>query len=1441
MIDNQRSPFLLLPGLLLSLMCPVPCFADSGELALAVPVSRISVDGDLSDWPEDMRWYAVEKPEYGSIPVSASDLDGSFCVGYDTDALYIAVRVVDDSTIVNQTTRWYSQDGCSVYLDTRHSEADDDVVQFNIYGNGARDLQADIPGTAEWNCRRSNGVHTYEWKIDISSQRPSKLRPGVVLGFDVSICDKDRDRTFSWVSWGHGTEKHLSSSRLGDLLLIERDAASGRVTGRVAELDESRPLGDCPVSLHHDGMLSPISVRADGDGEIEVELPAGWYEARVSPDSRGVSFRVSREQPAVFEIQAPASTGKSVPVSSGKPQRVTKKTRMGALHGYTWPDALRWETVTGLTQDDDGALWIAGSSGLVRFDGTTITPMFDGDRLASTSLTIAVDHRGDIWSGTAIGLYRCDGKTMQYYGRSQGLLAGSVRQVVPHSDGSVFIRTDLGVCRFSGNRLRSIFETRDRVGELTCLAVESSIRVWLGTDNGLIRLDFRPDGNWHEHRIGVKEGLPVKRVNALLAGRDGELWIGGKETLCRYDGMSFYSWKPDPEKLPGAVIALTQTSDGRLWLGTTDGIAEFRDDQITHVADVRSVRTLFVDREDNLWIGADSLFRLDPYQARTPPEFSVANSRNARKLLLAKDGTLWVGTLRGVFQYQHGEKSYEYTQSCLEDEEKPGGKDGAALLEDSRGGIWIGTRLGLRYVKDGSTLSIEEKDGLSSSRVTALTEDRRGRIWIGTDEGITIYERPDDEEDLTEFPAGTFSHLTTSHGLPSSHIGALYTDSDGSVWIGSPYGKLCRFYKNSIRQFDDPVGVECLIRTSDGLFAGADGLYRFENDTWRRIDVCGRAAVRRISPGEKGTLWLATGAGLKVYNGFASHSFSRDDGLREYCWDAVWDKQRRQVVVAASHVSTYQPQTHAPSVRITGIQGESEYDSTSSVRFGVSDSSTTIAFHGTSYSTGQDALRYRYRIVGLDDSWKLTSQSEVTPGRLPPGKYTFEVSAINRDLIYSKSPASVSIQVYPEYLRMAVTALLTIAVAAVVILSFLVVRRTRQIHALNRNLEIRVAQRTAALELEVAEKKKLHDHLLQTQKLDAIGTLASGVAHDFNNSLAAITGFAEVAKIQWPESPELLDHILAAADQAAGTSRNLLAFSRGSEGERKPCDLGPLVEETGSFLRQSLPASVNLDVTTPDENSDNPLICSIDESRIQQVLVNIVLNARDALEGEGSIQLSLQECSLNPKFARLVVSDDGPGMPEDVRKRIFEPFFTTKARGRGTGLGMAMVHGIIHDHQGMIDVDSSPGAGTTVSILLPRSADSIERFEPIEREYHGCGQKILVAEDNPDVCHMLVCQLASCGYEVLTAEDGQVALQLLEQAARDIHVVLLDIDLPKKDGLSCLEEIRATYPGMRIILMSGLASIEREQFDAPFLRKPFTQRDLLSAVDVILDSDSVAA
>ena len=363
-------------------------------------------------------------------------------------------------------------------------------------------------------------------------------------------------------------------------------------------------------------------------------------------------------------------------------------------------------------------------------------------------------------------------------------------------------------------------------------------------------------------------------------------------------------------------------------------------------------------------------------------------------------------------------------------------------------------------------------------------------------------------------------------------------------------------------------------------------------------------------------------------------------------------------------------------------------------------------------------------------------------------------------------------------------------------------------------------------------QKALIVAMQRTQKLESLGVLAAGVAHDFNNSLAAIVNFAElIAKGVPAESKEgqCASHILEAARQAMGTTKGLLTFGGQHASEKSAIDIGCLLRQTVAFMKNVVPASIDVSLRLPEAMS---LICDIDETQFQQVLLNLGFNARDAMPDGGQITISVEPAPSRPGFVLLSVADNGMGMPDEVKERVFDPFFTTKGREQGTGLGMAIVHGIIDDHGGSIDLDSAVGRGTTVKILLPISRQAERECQPGETmDLDGRGTTILLAEDDANVRFAIVAQLEQAGFQVIEATDGQAALDIFERQGKSVQLLLLDVDLPKIDGAACLRKIRERAPSVPAILMSGTPLNAPEQEHAAFLCKPFGKASLLSTIN----------
>ncbi|WP_205696405.1 PAS domain S-box protein [Conexibacter sp. SYSU D00693] len=374
------------------------------------------------------------------------------------------------------------------------------------------------------------------------------------------------------------------------------------------------------------------------------------------------------------------------------------------------------------------------------------------------------------------------------------------------------------------------------------------------------------------------------------------------------------------------------------------------------------------------------------------------------------------------------------------------------------------------------------------------------------------------------------------------------------------------------------------------------------------------------------------------------------------------------------------------------------------------------------------------------------------------------------------------------------------------------------------------------------ERAELERRLAQSQRLETVGRLAGGVAHDFNNLLSVIITCAGFAlKEAAPGSPvrEDVEEIERAAQRAARLVRQLLIFSRREVVQPEVVDLGDLVEDLDGLLRRSLTERVQLVVVR--EDGVPPVLA--DPARIEQVLLNLVINARDALAEEGgTIRVVVTRSPSGG--ARVQVCDDGPGMEPDVAERAFEPFFTTKASGEGTGLGLATVQGIVADSGGAVDLETAPGAGTTITVDLPgtdEAARGVAPVGPVATRAHGSG-RILLVEDQTPVRAQARRILEAAGYAVVEAADGDEALERIDET---VDLLLTDVVMPGMSGQEVADRAVELHPRLRVVFMSGHTEdvVVREgvrEGGVAFVQKPFNEAALLQAVLVALAPEGIA-
>lgn len=381
--------------------------------------------------------------------------------------------------------------------------------------------------------------------------------------------------------------------------------------------------------------------------------------------------------------------------------------------------------------------------------------------------------------------------------------------------------------------------------------------------------------------------------------------------------------------------------------------------------------------------------------------------------------------------------------------------------------------------------------------------------------------------------------------------------------------------------------------------------------------------------------------------------------------------------------------------------------------------------------------------------------------------------------------------------------------------------------------------------------------MFRAQRLESIGTLASGIAHDLNNILTPILAVAQLLPLKFPDVYEQDNHLLEilenSAKRGADLVKQVLSFARGVEGKRMALQLKHLIREVVKILKETFPKSVEVYI----DIAPDLWLVSGDGTQLHQVLMNLCVNARDAMLNGGTLSICAENLLIDENYARMhleaktgpytvtTVSDTGVGIPREVLDRIFEPFFTTKEQGKGTGLGLSTVIGIVKSHGGFVNVYSEVGSGTSFKIYLP-AVQEMEAQPAQEVEIlAGQGELILVVDDEPAIRDITTTALETYNYKALTASDGIEAVAVYAEHREEISLVLTDMMMPEMDGITTIRTLQKINPQVKIIAVSGLVSNDKLSQAASFgvktfLSKPYTARELLTTINLVLTAQSQA-
>ena len=397
------------------------------------------------------------------------------------------------------------------------------------------------------------------------------------------------------------------------------------------------------------------------------------------------------------------------------------------------------------------------------------------------------------------------------------------------------------------------------------------------------------------------------------------------------------------------------------------------------------------------------------------------------------------------------------------------------------------------------------------------------------------------------------------------------------------------------------------------------------------------------------------------------------------------------------------------------------------------------------------------------------------------------------------------------------------------------------------------------LKQKLAENRSLEAQLFHSQKMEALAHLAGGIAHDFNNILQCILGYTEIALFEKSEQNsdyEFFKKIESHVKRGCRLTEQFLSFGRRIEPKLKPTNLNSIVGNLKHLLKQALPKMIAVDLKLA---SDLKTI-KADQGQCEQIMMNLCINARDAMAENGQLTIKTENCFLESapepslpnippgEFVCLSVSDNGPGIPPKVQRRMYDPFFTTKAKGKGTGLGLSMVYAIVKNHGGFITCESEMNVGTTFRIYLPTACEKEHHQEPIEGKSNSvslCGdERILFIEDESDILATIQRYLKTYGYDVVTAQSGEEGLAKYLKNRFDL--VVMDLGMPGMGGMKCLEQILARDSNAKIVIVSGYRSDRRiddalEAGAIAFLEKPMSLPTLTNTVRTILNHHTQTA